>query len=84
MNDFGRYIYRGFRQLFEYFKNAQHRSPLKTYAVYFQKVFFLKQKLTLYVRTATSLWAKVKFGIPQSENCIPLTDSSPLMGEKIT
>ncbi len=31
----------------------------------------------------TSLWAKIKFvGIPQSENCINLTDSSPLMGEK--
>ncbi len=31
----------------------------------------------------TSLWAKIKFvGVPQSENCIPLTDSGPLMGEK--
>ncbi len=29
------------------------------------------------------LWAKIKFvGVPQSENCIPLTDLSPLMGEK--
>ncbi len=30
-----------------------------------------------------TLWTKIKLvGVPQSENCIPLTDSSPLMGEK--
>ncbi len=35
------------------------------------------------IRTTKTLRAKIKFvGVPQSENCIPLTDSSPLMGEK--
>ncbi len=54
--------------------------------MYFNKEFknkYVVPELKMVKLSIITLWAKIKFvEVPQSENCIPLTYSSPLMGEK--